>query len=66
MYPARDALQHVIKARCKVAWLKEGMLTFVNERSKTKQKGPGPVRKRFKQLTIEEIQELDVTMTIMN
>ena len=51
MYPARDTLQHVIKAWCKVAWLKGGILTFVNERSKTKDMEPERVRKRFKQLT---------------
>ena len=28
MYPARDTLQHVIKAWCKVASLKAGILTF--------------------------------------
>ena len=56
--PARDTLRHVIKAWCKVAWLKAGILTFVNERSKTKNMQPEAVRKRFKRLTNEEIQQL--------
>ena len=48
----------LIKAWCEVAWLKAGILTFVNERSKTKNMEPEPVRKRFKQLTNEEIHGL--------
>ena len=56
--PARDTLRHVIKAWCKVAWLKAGILTFVNERSKTKNMQPEAVRKRFRRLTNEEIQQL--------
>ena len=42
MYPARDTLQHVIKAWWKVAWQKAGktlpVFTFVNEHNNTNMK----------------------------